>query len=179
MSKQLSSPIPASLLVATILALSACSTPPAKDFGGRWKPVNRYDDTTVEIPLALPYTYYAAPMDGTLKTMLTRWSTDTGLKLNYKLRSDFTLPRSAAAIHTSEARDAATQVSTIFAAQGVTVVVTGSEILVAETSSIVPPAPAAATSPGAANAGSATTAEHAPAKSPTPVTSTEAAPRTP
>lgn len=131
------------LVSALAVLLSACGTPAAKDFGGRWKPVNRYDDKTVEIPLAVPYTYYAAPMDGTLKTMLTRWTSDTGTKLSYRLRSDFTLPKATAQIHTSEVRDAATQLSTIFAPQGVTVVVNGPELLVEETSAIVPTAPVA------------------------------------
>jgi hypothetical protein len=130
--------------VALAALLSACGTPPAKDFGGRWRPINRYDDKPVEIPLAVPYTYYAAPMDGTLKTMLTRWTSDTGTKLSYRLRSDFTLPKAAADIHTSELRDAASQLSAIFAQQGITVVIDGPELVVEETSSIVPPAPVAA-----------------------------------
>ena len=102
-------PLAFGLVSALAMLLSACGTPAAKDFGGRWKPVNKYDDKVVEIPLALPYTYYAAPMDGTLKTMLTRWTKDTGLKLAYRLRSDFSLTRSASGIHTTELRDAAAQ----------------------------------------------------------------------
>jgi hypothetical protein len=140
----LSTKLSVCIVVSLTVLLSACGTPPAKDFGGRWRPVNRYDDKPVEIPLAVPYTYYAAPMDGTLKTMLTRWTNDTGTKLSYRLRSDFTLPKAAADIHTSEVRDATSQLSSIFAQQGVTVVVDGPEIVVEETSSIVPAAPAAA-----------------------------------
>lgn len=132
------------VLAGASLLLSACGTPPAKDFGGRWRPVNKYDDKAVEIPLAVPYTYYAAPMDGTLKVMLTRWSTDTGMKLNYKLRSDFTLPKSTSSIHTTEGRDAASQLSAIYAAQGVVVLIDGPVIVVEEASAIVPPAPAPA-----------------------------------
>lgn len=120
--------------------LSACGTPAAKDFGGSWKPVNKYDDKVVEIPLAVPYTYYAAPMDGTLKVMLTRWTSDTGLKLNYKLRSDFTLPKTTSAIHTTELRDATAQLSTIYAAQGVAVTVNGPELLVEPVSASTTPA---------------------------------------
>lgn len=131
------------LVSAITVLLSACGTPAAKDFGGRWKPINKYDDKTVEIPLAVPYTYYAAPMDGTLKTMLTRWTSDTGMKLNYKLRSDFTLPKSASSIHTSEARDAASQLSAIYAPQGVAVIVNGPELVVEEVSAAVTPAPVA------------------------------------
>ena len=133
------------------MLLSACGTPAAKDFGGSWKPVNKYDDKVVEIPLAVPYTYYAAPMDGTLKVMLTRWTSDTGLKLNYKLRSDFTLPKTTSAIHTTELRDATAQLSTIYAAQGVAVVVQGPELLVTDINSLAPPAaPTAAAKPAMA-----------------------------
>lgn len=113
----------------------------AKDFGGSWKPVNHYDDKATEIPLAVPYTYYASPMDGTLKVMLTRWSADTSRKLSYRLRSDFTLPKSASQIHTSEARDAAAQLSAIYAPQGVAVLIDGPQIVVEELSSVTTPAP--------------------------------------
>lgn len=130
------------LLLASGLALvlTACGTPSAKDFGGRWKPVNKYDDKVVEIPLAVPYTYYAAPMDGTLKTMLTRWTKDTGMKLAYRLRSDFSLTRATSGIHTTELRDATTQLSTIYGAQGVAVTVNGPELVVEEVSASVTPA---------------------------------------
>lgn len=144
------------------LLLSACGTPPAKDFGGRWRPVNKYDDKVVEIPLAVPYTYYAAPMDGTLKTMLTRWTKDTGMKLAYRLRSDFSLTRAASDIHTTELRDAATQLSTIYGAQGVAVTVNGSDLVVEEVSASTAPA-AAPASPAAAQAPAAPTPAAAPA----------------
>ncbi len=143
-------PIALGLVSALAMLLSACGTPAAKDFGGRWKPVNKYDDKVVEIPLALPYTYYAAPMDGTLKTMLTRWTKDTGLKLAYRLRSDFSLTRAASGIHTTELRDAAAQLSTIYGAQGVAVTVSGSELVVEEVSASTTPVPVAApAAPGA------------------------------
>lgn len=139
------------IIVVFSLALTGCGTPPARDFGGSWKPVNHFDKKTTEIPLAVPYTYYAAPMDGTLKTMLTRWTTDNGMKLQYKLRSDFTLTTAASAIHTSELRDAASQLSGIYAPQGVAVVVNGPDLVVDEINVIAPPAPAAQP-PQAANA---------------------------
>lgn len=135
-------PLALGLVSALAMLLSACGTPAAKDFGGSWKPVNKYDDKVVEIPLALPYTYYAAPMDGTLKTMLTRWTKDTGLKLAYRLRSDFSLTRAASGIHTTELRDATAQLSTIYGAQGVAVTVNGAELVVEEVSASTVPATA-------------------------------------
>lgn len=119
--------------------LSACGTPAAKDFGGSWKPVNHFEDKTTEIPLAVPYTYYAAPMDGTLKVMLSRWTADNGMKLQYKLRSDFTLTKAASAIHTTELRDAVSQLSSIYGPQGVAVLVSGPDLVVEEVSAITTP----------------------------------------
>ncbi|WP_368313584.1 hypothetical protein [Luteibacter sp. CQ10] len=114
------------------IGLIGCGTPPAKDFGGFWKPVNRFDTKINEVPLALPYTYYASPTDGTLKTLLTRWAEDTGATLSYRLRSDFTLPKAASRIHTSETRDAMAQLSAIYVKQGFNVLVDGPQIVVEE-----------------------------------------------
>jgi len=148
----------AGLISLLTLLLSACGTPAAKDFGGSWKPVNRFEDKTTEIPLAVPYTYYAAPMDGTLKTMLSRWTADNGMKLQYKLRSDFTLTKAASAIHTTELRDAASQLSSIYGPQGVAILVDGPDLVVEEVSDVAAPP--------------ATTTE---STTPTPVTTTSSA----
>lgn len=136
-------------LLFAMSLLSACGTPPAKDFGGKWKPVNRFQDTTSEIPLNQAYTYYASPMDETLRTMLRRWSKDSGLQFSYQLQSDFTLYKAVAQIHTTDVYAATQQLSTIYAAQGVTVTTDGREILVGaasashgDTSNATPPAAA-------------------------------------
>lgn len=70
------------VLACATLALAACGTPAAKDFGGSWKPLNQFQSSTTAIPLSQDYTFYAAPMDGTLKTMLTRWAGDSGMTLS-------------------------------------------------------------------------------------------------
>lgn len=107
------------LLPAILLA--GCGTPAAKDFGGRWKPVNRFQSSTTEIPLNRPYTYYAAPMDETLRNMLVRWTTDTGITLVYRLSSDYTLFAPVTKVRTADVRQAARELSAIYAAQGVSV----------------------------------------------------------
>ena len=136
------------LLPALGLLLSACGQPAVKDFGGHWRPVNRYDKKTIEIPLSVPYTYYAMPMDRTLKSMLTRWTSDTETKLDYRLRSDFTLPKPVAEIRTTEARDAVSQLSAIYAKQGLSVTVDGIELIVDKvTAAPTPPAPEAKMAP--------------------------------
>lgn len=123
------------------LALAACGTPPAKDFRGSWKPVNRFQDAPVEIPLDQPYTFYAAPMDETLKSMLGRWAKDTGRTLTYRLGFDVTLYKPVADIHTTNLEDAASRLTRIYGAQGVLVIAHPREIVVQ--------APVSATAPAA------------------------------
>ena len=112
------------------LALVGCGTPAAKDFGGSWKPVNRFQEQTTEIPLAQAYTFYASPMDGTLKTMLTRWSKDTGMTLSYQLMSDYTLYKPVAQIRTRDVRSAAAELNSIYAAESILVTINDKQILV-------------------------------------------------
>ena len=113
-----------------VILLASCGTPPAKDFGGRWKPVNRFQATTTEIPLNRPYTYYASPMDETLRTMLVRWTTDTGMTLVYRLPSDYTLFAPVAKVRTADVRQAAQELSSIYAAEGVSVTAKGDTLQV-------------------------------------------------
>lgn len=130
------SPIRLGTLLLPALLLAGCGTPPAKDFGGRWTPVNRFQASTTEIPLNRPYTYYASPMDETLRTMLTRWTTDTGMTLVYRLPSDYTLFAPVTKVRTSDVRQAARELSTIYAAQGVSIAVRGDRLEVDRASTL-------------------------------------------
>lgn len=121
------------------LALAGCGTPPPKDFGGSWKPINRFQAQTTEIPLAEPYTFYASPMDGTLKTMLTRWSKDSGMVLSYQLHSDYTLFKPVSQIHTPNPKAAAAELSAIYASEGVQISVNDRQIIVDEAPASTPP----------------------------------------
>ena len=118
-----------SLLIA-MAVLAGCGTPPAKNFGGSWKPLNHFQAQPTEIPLQAAYTFYAAPMDETLKTMLTRWATDSGRTLSYELPFDVTLYTPVSAIRTTDLDSAAQQLTTIYAAQHVYVSATDRNILV-------------------------------------------------
>lgn len=143
-------------LIAT-LALAGCGTPPAKDFGGRWKPVNRFQDAPTEIPLAKNYAYYASPMDGTLKSMLTRWAKDSGVLLTYELPSDFTLYKAVSQVQTTDIQDAVTRLNTIYASQDVFITADNRQILVRSASAVhaetaQSPAPTDAPTNGAASA---------------------------
>ena len=120
--------------VLVVLLLSACGSTPPKDFGGRWKPVNRFDQAPAEIPLYSSYVYQATPTDKTLKTMLARWAEDNALTLEYKLLSDYTLYKGVAHVTTSNPAQAATEVSEAYAAQGIHVEITSSAIVVSASS---------------------------------------------
>jgi hypothetical protein len=117
-------------LIVAAIALTGCGTPAAKNFGGKWKPVNHFGQQPTEIPLTAAYTYYAAPLDETLKTMLMRWANDSGRELSYELPFDVTLYTPVAAIRTTDLDTAAQQLTTIYAAQGVYVSATDRKILV-------------------------------------------------
>jgi hypothetical protein len=122
------------------LAMTACGTPPAKDFRGSWKSVNRFQDAPVEIPLDQPYTFYAAPMDETLKSMLDRWAKDTGRTLTYRLGFDVTLYKPVADIHTTNLEDAASRLNQIYGAQGVLVIAHPRDIVVQAANAATAPA---------------------------------------
>lgn len=117
-------------IALALSCLAACGTQPAKDFRGGWKPVNRFQDKPSEIPLERPYTFYASPMDETLKTMLGRWASDTGRTLRYRLDYDVTLFTPVSDIHTDDLAQAADRLNTIYAAQGVHVTGYPREIVV-------------------------------------------------
>jgi hypothetical protein len=119
-----------------VLLLAGCGTPPAKDFRGHWKPVNRFRATTTEIPLNRPYTYYASPMDETLRTMLVRWTTDTGVTLVYRLPSDYTLFAPVTNVRTADLVQAARELSSIYAAQGISLTVAGDRLEVGRAKSV-------------------------------------------
>ena len=118
------------IVVATAVMLAGCATKPAPDIGGRWKPVNRFASTTMEIPLYTSYVYQATPMDGTLKTMLERWAKDSGMTLDYRISSDYTLYGAVSTIGTTNPQQAVIDLSSAYAAQGVSVSIVGNQIVV-------------------------------------------------
>lgn len=132
-----------------IIALTGCATPAAKNFGGSWKPVNHFRTQPTEIPLQAAYTFYAAPMDETLKTMLTRWATDSGRALSYQLPFDVTLYTPVSDIRTTDLDVAAQRLTTIYAAQHVYVSATDRKILVLPSSTISSSATDMETAPAA------------------------------
>lgn len=128
------------VLIGSLLALSGCATKPAPEFNGRWRPINRFSESPQEIALYQSYTYYAAPLDGTLKNMLERWAKDSKMSLSYLAPMDYTLHEPVAEIHTADIRDAASRLTAIYAPQSLVVSVEDSQI-------VVRPTPVAETAP--------------------------------
>jgi hypothetical protein len=116
------------VLLSGTLVLAGCGAPPPKDFGGSWKPVNRFPASTTVIPLNQQYEFFASPMDGTLKTMLQRWAKDSGRTLSYRLTDDYTLTTQASQIHSLDIHVAAGQLNSIYATQGVLITVSDRQI---------------------------------------------------
>lgn len=117
-------------LTLACLLLAACGTPTAKDFKGSWRPVNHFRTVPTEIPLHRHYVYFAAPVDGTLKSMLARWAHDTERSLDYQLSYDVTLYQAVATLRTPDIEAAVGELNAVYAAQGVRVAVQSGEILV-------------------------------------------------
>jgi len=110
--------------------LVGCGTRPAPGVKGRWTPVNHYAEATEAIPLYQSYVFYSSPMDGTLKTMLTRWARDSKMTLSYLHPSDFTLHVPVAQVRTSNLQEAVSRLSLIYAEQGVSISATQNQIVV-------------------------------------------------
>ncbi|HEY0506353.1 MAG TPA: TcpQ domain-containing protein [Lysobacter sp.] len=111
-------------------ALVGCATPNAPEYGGRWRPVNRFPEAPLEIALHQSYRFYASPLDGTLKTMLERWAGDSKMKLDYQAPVDYTLHAPVADIRADDINDAVSRLSKIYSAQHVAVSVEGNRIKV-------------------------------------------------
>ena len=92
--------------------------------------MNRYAASAEEIPLYRSYVFHASPMDGTLKTMLTRWANDSKMTLSYLHPSDFTLYGPVAQIQTNDLQQAVSQLSAAYAAQQVSVTASNNQIVV-------------------------------------------------
>lgn len=105
------------------IMLAGCAAPKPKDFNGKWIPVNRFSATTSPIPLHRSYTYFASPLDATLKSLLERWARDTGMRVDYRYGNDFTLYAPVSAIHTTDVASALGQLNHIYASQDVRITV--------------------------------------------------------
>lgn len=136
---------PHALLLAAAVLLAGCATPDAPDLRGRWTPVNTLADAPQAIPLQQNYIYEALPVDGTLKSMLSRWAKDSRLNLSYLHPNDYTLYGPVGQIRTRSLEQAAAALSSAYAGQQLVVVVNRTQIVVrhAQAAAAVPAGTAA------------------------------------
>lgn len=128
-------------LALLAVGLAGCGAPAPKDYGGSWVPVNRFQSVPTEIPLSPVYTFYASPMDATLRTMLSRWASDNGLQLSYQIGSDFTLHHPVARVRNNDIQSALSELSAIYAPQGLSMTADNKKILVQPASAAAPVVP--------------------------------------
>lgn len=124
--------------VLALAALGACASRDAPGFGGRWRPVNRFAEHPGEIPLAPAYTFSPSPVDGTLRTMLERWSRDAKLPMSYEHASDYTLHGPVAGIATTDLAQALEQLDAAYSSQGIAIGVDEGRIVVRSAGSNAP-----------------------------------------
>ena len=135
----------ATLVIVSLSAVVAgCATPPAPEYGGRWRPVNRFSEAPQEIALQQSYMFYASPLDGTLKTMLERWATDSKMSLDYQAPVDYTLYAPVADVRSNDIDNATSRLNAIYAAQRLAVSVEGNRIVVRVVETTVAPPTAVA-----------------------------------
>ena len=120
-------------VVVAVLSLAGCATPAAPDPRGKWLPVNRMADAPQAIPLNQIYVFQATPVDGTLKSMLTRWARDQRMTLSYLHPNDYTLYGPVGSIRTPSLVEAATALTNAYETQNLAVVVDRSTIVVSLT----------------------------------------------
>ena len=118
-------------VVGAALATSACAGREAREFSGRWAPVNTYAESTEAIPLRGAYVFQASPMDRTLRTLLARWARDSGAELDYRHPSDFTLHEPVGAVRAYSIAEALAQLDSSFGSHGVVMRMEGRRLVVA------------------------------------------------
>lgn len=130
MKRLLGKLLAAEILLLTLALLSGCSAPSPRDFGGNWSHVNHFSSTVEAIPLQRPYEYFASPLDSTLKNMLSRWSKDTKMHLDYRFPDDFTLYKPVSSIHTPDVETALSELNGIYVKEGIFIAVRNGKLVV-------------------------------------------------
>jgi hypothetical protein len=118
------------LIVSLSALVTGCATPAAPEYGGRWRPVNRFSEAPQEIALQRAYLFYASPLDATLKTMLERWAADSKMTLDYHAPVDYTLYAPVAEVRTNDLASAVARLSDIYSEKRLAVSVESKRIVV-------------------------------------------------
>ncbi|MCE2943661.1 MAG: TcpQ domain-containing protein [Lysobacteraceae bacterium] len=107
--------------LAVLILVTACGTNPAKDFRGRWRPVNTPAAAPVAMPLEVAPTFSVTPADRSLRRVLDRWASSVGRRLDWRAPADFTLHADATRVHASRLDVAVAALERAYAEQGLQV----------------------------------------------------------
>lgn len=118
-------------VIAASLATSACAGREARDFSGRWSPLNTYAEHTEAIPLRAAHVFQASPTDGTLRALLARWARDGDVELDYRHPSDFVLHQPVRSVRAYGIVDALAQLDRAFGPHGLVMRIEGNRLVVA------------------------------------------------
>lgn len=120
------------LCVSALLACSlvGCGTTPAPEFGGRWRPLDRFAPSATPILLQSSYVFYVAPVDRTLKGVLERWAADSGVPLKYRSAHDFTLHADSSRVRAGDVGSAVKQMEAAYIGYGLLIRFEGGAIVV-------------------------------------------------
>ena len=118
------------MITAAAMLAAGCASRDARDFAGRWSPLNRYAATTEAIPLQAAHVYQPSPMDGTLRNLLARWARDSGHELDYRHPADFTLHQPVRDVRAPTLPDALAQLTRAFERQGLVMRMEGNRLVV-------------------------------------------------
>lgn len=116
---------------SALLATACAGGGEARDFGGRWRPLNQYAASSEAIALREEQVFQATPMDGTLHGLLARWARDAGSGLDYRHPFDFTLHEPVRRVHAGRLQDALAQLEDAFDGYGLAIRVEAGRIVVA------------------------------------------------
>lgn len=115
-----------------MMLTSGCANAPLSAVSDDWRPLNIYQNSIQPIPLKRVYYFHAMEIDGSLKGLLERWSSDNSIELVYGIESDFTLTTEVSAIKKTELSPAIAMLNDIYAKSGARISVEDGKIVVSE-----------------------------------------------
>ena len=103
---------------AFVLTLVACASPKSPQPDSDWQSMNVFKPDVKVLPLRVPYTFSALPIDATLMAMLQRWANDSSIKLSYQCGDDFSIPSRLLLSRVSTLRAALSETSSFYSDYG-------------------------------------------------------------
>lgn len=91
----------------------------SREWSGAWQPVHPAATAPRVLPLQGQREFYVAPLDGSLRGVLSRWARDAQLELDWHIHEDYTLFGLIATVRAADLDEALAQLSALYAGQRV------------------------------------------------------------